>query len=261
MRSAYLFFKVSRAFSVVKDQLTLVAAAFRWACQIRASSSSCWALPSRRSMHWRERAENSNFGHVEPGTVFGGEAKVELMAQLPGSFNGQVLVKSTIAVGAVMVLHELDGGHVRVMGGDDPIHEPGVIGLGLGGRDLQMALTGIDVIGQQHVANAFSQVFLVFFAGRPRFGRNRGQYAELIRSLSRHEMFEILGEGKLGVTDGGIDVGEQEIQGQGIEEGHVDGRDAVADTVGVLAKLYVTGAVELVFDAPMPANADGEVGG
>ena len=74
-------------------------------------------------------------------------------------------------------------------------------------------------------------------------------------------MFEILGEEKLGVADGSIDVGEQEIQGQGVEEGHVDGRDAVADTVGVLAKMHVTGAVELIFDAPMPANADGEVGG
>lgn len=74
-------------------------------------------------------------------------------------------------------------------------------------------------------------------------------------------MFEVLGEEKLGVTDGGIDVGEQEIQGQGVEEGHVDGRDAVADTVGVLVKLHVTGAVEFVFDGPVPANAGGEVGG
>ena len=65
----------------------------------------------------------------------------------------------------------------------------------------------------------------------------------------------------MGVADGGIDVGEQEIQGQGIEEGHVDGRDAVADTVGILAKMRITGAMKLVFDASMPANADGEVGG
>jgi hypothetical protein len=73
-------------------------------------------------------------------------------------------------------------------------------------------------------------------------------------------MFEILGEEKLGVADGGVDVGEQVIQGQGIEQGHVHGCDAVADAVGILAKLHVAGAVELVFDAPVPADASGEFG-
>ena len=117
-----------------------------------------------------------DFGPVEPEPVFGGEVKFELMAQLPGSVNGQVLVKSAVRVGAAMVLHELNGGHVRVMGGDYPVHKLSVIGLGFSGGDAQMALTRIDIIGQQHVANALAQVLLMFFAGRPRFGRNRGEH-------------------------------------------------------------------------------------
>ena len=39
-----------------------------------------------------------------------------------------------------------------------------------------MALAGIDVVRQQHVANTLSQVLLVFFAGRPRFGWNRARH-------------------------------------------------------------------------------------
>ena len=70
-----------------------------------AAQASVEALPGK--------SREFNFGPVEPGPVFGGEVKVELMAQLPGSFNGQVLVKSPVGVGAVIVLRELDGGHVR----------------------------------------------------------------------------------------------------------------------------------------------------
>ena len=83
-----------------------------------------------------------DFGHVQPGAVVGGEVKMALVAQLPGPFDGQVLVESAVGVGAVVILHQLDGGHVRVMGGDHPVHKPGVIGLRLGGCDVQMALAG-----------------------------------------------------------------------------------------------------------------------
>ena len=39
-----------------------------------------------------------------------------------------------------------------------------------------MALARVEVVGQQHVADAFAHVFLVFFLRRPCFGRNRGQH-------------------------------------------------------------------------------------
>ena len=48
------------------------------------------------------KSREFNFGPIEPGPLFGDEVKVELMAQLPGSFDGQVLVKS--AVGVVWML-------------------------------------------------------------------------------------------------------------------------------------------------------------
>ena len=53
----------------------------------------------------------------------------------------------------------------------------------------------------------------------------------------------------------------RKVQGQSSENGQVDGRDAVMDTVGVLVKINVTGAVEFVLDAPVPTNAGGNVGG
>ena len=57
------------------------------------------------------------------------------------------------------------------MGLHEPVYKAGVIGLGFGRRDLQMALTRVEVVGQQDVANAFAQVFLVFFGGGVWFGR------------------------------------------------------------------------------------------
>ena len=68
--------------------------------------------------------------------MFGGEVKRELVAQLPDPFNGQVFVKSPVGVGAVVLLHQFDGGHVRLMDGDYPVHKPGVTILVLGSRDL-----------------------------------------------------------------------------------------------------------------------------
>ena len=62
------------------------------------------------------------------------------------------------------------------MGLHEPVYKAGVIGLGFGRRDLQMALTCVEVVGQQDVANAFAQVFLVFFLGGIGFGRYRGQH-------------------------------------------------------------------------------------
>ena len=79
------------------------------------------------------------------------------------------------------------------MGGDHPVHESGVIRLDFGGRDLQMTLAGIDVVHQQHVANTLSQVLLVFFAGRPRFGRNRVQHVveQLLGPLVEAQAYEV----------------------------------------------------------------------
>jgi len=135
---------------------------------LRAANASVQALT--------RKSRELDIGPVEPGVVFGGEVKRELVAQLPDPSNGQVLVKSAVGVGAVVVLYQLDGGHIRVMGGNHPVHESSVVSLGFGGRDSQMALAGIDVVRQQHVANILSQVILVFFAGRPWFGRNRAQH-------------------------------------------------------------------------------------
>ena len=57
------------------------------------------------------------------------------------------------------------------MGLYEPVYKAGVIGLGFGRRDLQVALARVEVVGQQDIANAFAQVFLVFFGGGVGFGR------------------------------------------------------------------------------------------
>ena len=44
----------------------------------------------------------------------------------------------------------------------------------------------------------------------------QGRQAELIRSPSGHELFEIVGEEQLGVADGSINVYQEKMQGQGI---------------------------------------------
>ena len=102
----------------------------------------------RRSRHWRERAENSISAMLSHEPCLGGVVKFELVAQLTGRVGGQMLVKSAVTVGAVMVLHELDFRRVGVVGLHEPVHELGVIGLGLGARDLQMPLARVDIIGQ-----------------------------------------------------------------------------------------------------------------
>ena len=87
-----------------------------------------------------------------------------------------MFVESPVGVGRIIVLHELDFRRVGVVRLHEPVHKAGVIGLVFGARDLQMALTRVEVISQQHVVDAFSHVFLVFFLGGSRLGRNRGEY-------------------------------------------------------------------------------------
>ena len=81
-----------------------------------------------------------DFGPVEPGNACGGEVKRELVAQVTGQVQGQVFLKSAVTVGAVTVLHELDFLGVGVMGLHGLVQELGVVGLGSGRRDLQVAL-------------------------------------------------------------------------------------------------------------------------
>ena len=52
-----------------------------------------------------------------------------------------------------------------------------------------------------------------------------------------------------------MDVLEQIIQGECIKKGDIGGGIRVADAVGILAEMHVTGAMQLVFNAPVPANA------
>ena len=59
----------------------------------------------RRSRHWRERAADSILILLKPGTVLGGVIMFELVAKLPGRFDGQVFVKGPVSVSAVVVLH------------------------------------------------------------------------------------------------------------------------------------------------------------
>ena len=80
------------------------------------------------------------------------------MAQVAGRFDGQVFLKDAVRAGAVIILHELDFLGIRVVGLHEPVHKAGVIVLGFGARDLQMALSRIEVVGQQDVAAPFSYV-------------------------------------------------------------------------------------------------------
>ena len=93
-----------------------------------------------------------------------------------------------------------DGGHVRVMSSDHPVRESGVIRIGFGGRDLQVALARIDVVRQQYVANAFVQVPLVLFAGRSQSDRNRAQHLveQLARALVEAQMCSARAGGRRG---------------------------------------------------------------
>ena len=102
--------------------------------------------------------------------------KRELVAQVTGRVQGQVFLKSAGAVGAVIVLHELDFLGVGVVDLHGPVQELGVVGLGFGRRDLHVALARVGVVGQQDVAHASAHVLLVFFAGGVGFGQNRGQH-------------------------------------------------------------------------------------
>ena len=49
-----------------------------------------------------------------------------------------------------------------------------------------------------------------------------------------------------------VNMGEQIVDGQGIEQRDVAGGGVVADAVGVLPNMHVAGAVQLILNAPMP---------
>ena len=91
----------------------------------------------------------------------------ECVPQTAGRFDGQMFTEGPVAMGAVVVLPELNFRGVRVVGLQEPIHEAGVIALIFGRCDPQVALARVEVVGQQDVAAPFSYVFLMFFLGGP----------------------------------------------------------------------------------------------
>ena len=91
----------------------------------------------------------------------------ECVPQTAGRFDGQMFTEGPVAMGAVVVLPELNFRGVRVVGLHEPIHEAGVIALIFGRCDPQVALARVEVVGQQDVAAPFSYVFLMFFLGGP----------------------------------------------------------------------------------------------
>jgi len=88
------------------------------------------------------------FGPVEPGAVFGCIMEFHFLAPRTGGVQGAVFVKSAVAVGALIVLHELNCGRVGVVGLHEPVPKLCVVGLGFGGRDLPVPLAGVEVISQ-----------------------------------------------------------------------------------------------------------------